>query len=240
MNSKIFNYNRINTMGAVCCCLRDECEDYANLNSSVFRNCVCLRCFMQGCVHVYVSIFQRGEEQTNSSVTQGTGSFSSTTSENSLSDMYRSPPRPLPYDADTRYFRLQRDGLVSRREKGTSHSQEESNPLRMSDSDADSEPLVAASKWNESTCEEGSKEYDPKSAVRLSMGRMSGTGFAHIYSSSEDEDVCPTCLEEYTTENPKIITKCSHHYHLGCIYEWMERSDSCPVCGTTMEFDETS
>lgn len=142
-----------------------------------------------------MSIFQRGEEQTNSSVTQGTGSFSSTTSENSLSDMYRSPPRPLPYDADTRYFRLQRDGLVSRREKGTSHSQEESNPLRMSDSDADSEPLVAASKWNESTCEEGSKEYDPKSAVRLSMGRMSGTGFAHIYSSSEDEDVCPTCLE---------------------------------------------
>ncbi|KAL8117282.1 hypothetical protein AgCh_015258 [Apium graveolens] len=148
--------------------------------------------------------------------------------------MYRSPPRPLPYDADTRYFRLQRDGLVSRREKGTSHSQEESNPLRMSDSDADSEPLVAANKWNESTCEEGSKEYDPKSAVRLSMGRMSATGFAHIYSSSEDEDVCPTCLEEYTTENPKIITKCSHHYHLGCIYEWMERSDSCPVCGTVL------
>lgn len=142
-----------------------------------------------------MSIFQRGEEQTNSSVTQGTGSFSSTASENSLSDMYRSPPRPLPYDAETRYFRLQRDGLVSRREKGTSHSQEESNPLRMSDSDADSEPLVAADKWNESKLEEGSKEYDSKSAVRLSMGRMSGAGFAHIYSSSEDEDVCPTCLE---------------------------------------------
>lgn len=141
-----------------------------------------------------MSIFQRGEEQTNSSVTQGTGSFSSTTSENSLSDMYRSPPRPLPYDADTRYFRLQRDRLVSRREKGTSQSQEESNPLRTSDSDADSEALVASNKWNESTCE-GSKEYDSKSAVRLSMGRMSRTGIAHIYSSSEDEDVCPTCLE---------------------------------------------
>lgn len=36
---------------------------------------------------------------------------------------------------------------------------------------------------------------------------------------------------EYTSENPKIMTKCSHHFHLGCIYEWMERSDSCPVCG---------
>ncbi|XP_017219453.1 E3 ubiquitin-protein ligase At3g02290 isoform X2 [Daucus carota subsp. sativus] len=219
-------------MGAVCCCLRDECEDYADINSSVYRNCLCLRFFVQGCIHM------RGEEQTNSSVTQGTGSFSSTTSENSLSDMYRSPPRPLPYDADTRYFRLQQDGLVSRREKGTSHSQEECNPLRISDSDADSEPLVAANKWNESTSEEESKEYDSKSAVRLSMGRMSGV--AHIYTSSEDEDVCPTCLEEYSIENPKIITKCSHHYHLGCIYEWMERSDSCPVCGAMMEFDETT
>lgn len=27
--------------------------------------------------------------------------------DNSLSDVYRSPPRPLPYDADPRYFRLQ-------------------------------------------------------------------------------------------------------------------------------------
>ncbi|VFQ66636.1 unnamed protein product [Cuscuta campestris] len=56
----------------------------------------------------------------------------------------------------------------------------------------------------------------------------------------EDEDVCPTCLEEYTIENPKIITKCSHHYHLSCIYEWQERSETCPFCGAVMEFEETS
>ncbi|CAI0454463.1 unnamed protein product [Linum tenue] len=36
------------------------------------------------------------------------------------------------------------------------------------------------------------------------------------------------------------MTKCSHHFHLGCIYEWMERSDSCPVCGKVMAFDETT
>jgi len=36
---------------------------------------------------------------------------------------------------------------------------------------------------------------------------------------------------EYTPDNPKIITKCCHHFHLGCIYEWMERSDTCPICG---------
>ncbi|MFS7974888.1 putative Zinc finger, RING/FYVE/PHD-type, Zinc finger, RING-H2-type [Helianthus anomalus] len=35
-------------------------------------------------------------------------------------------------------------------------------------------------------------------------------------------------IGEYTIENPKTITKCSYHFHLGCIYEWMERSENCP------------
>lgn len=35
---------------------------------------------------------------------------------------------------------------------------------------------------------------------------------------------------EYVEDNPKILTKCDHHFHLACILEWMERSDICPVC----------
>lgn len=195
--------------------------------------------------------------------------------------MYRSPPRPLPYDADPRYIRLQRDGLISRREKGSSHLHEESEPLR-SEVDTDSDSLGSAGKWNGSACLEESKENLGKSSLKFpSTKSTSGLGYA--YTSSEDEDVCPTCLEgwfiyfsfifgsglaldilvcwasgwpishcsatffdmpnfhfahlmffslaEYTSENPKIVTKCSHHFHLGCIYEWMERSDNCPVCG---------
>ncbi|XP_058187748.1 E3 ubiquitin-protein ligase At3g02290-like [Rhododendron vialii] len=226
-------------MGSVCCCLREDCEDYVTPNSSVYRNCLCLRCFIQNFSHVYTSLFRRGEEHAIPSTIQGTASLTSTASfDNSLSDMYRSPPRPLPYDADPRYVRLPRDGLVSRREKGSSHSQEETEPLR-SDTNVDSVPLNTGDKWNQSTCEEGSKEYQTKSSFKLSATKAT-TGFTPIYSSSDDEDVCPTCLEEYTTENPKIITKCSHHFHLGCIYEWMERSESCPVCGKVMVFDETT
>ncbi|XP_052197574.1 E3 ubiquitin-protein ligase At3g02290-like [Diospyros lotus] len=224
-------------MGSVCCCLRADYEDYSNPNSSVYRNCICLRGFLHNFLHMYTSIFRREEEHATPSTIQGTTSLTSTTSpDNSLSDMYRSPPRPLPYDADSRYFRLPRDGLVSRREKGSSRSHEETEPLRRSDTDADSEPLSIREKWNEFTCEEGSKEYLTRSSLKLSTTKTA-TGFEHIYSS-EDEDVCPTCLEEYTSENPKIITKCSHHFHLGCIYEWMERSESCPVCGKVMAFDE--
>ncbi|XWS36859.1 hypothetical protein CRYUN_Cryun20dG0121600 [Craigia yunnanensis] len=161
---------------------------------------------------------------------------SSASLDNSLSDMYRSPPRPLPYDADTRYFRLQCDDLVSRHEKGSSHSQEESEPLRGED-DADSESLSTGDKWN--ACEQGSKEQHSKSSQKLSSVKAP-VGIGYIYSSTEEEDICPTCLEDYTPENPRIITKCSHHFHLGCIYEWMERSENCPVCGKVMVFDETT
>jgi hypothetical protein len=55
---------------------------------------------------------------------------------------------------------------------------------------------------------------------------------------SSDEDVCPTCLESYTDENPAIETKCHHRYHLACIFEWLERSKTCPVCARKMEFEE--
>mmetsp|Transcript_14309 Transcript_14309/g.17327 ORF Transcript_14309/g.17327 Transcript_14309/m.17327 type:complete len:285 (-) Transcript_14309:600-1454(-) len=61
----------------------------------------------------------------------------------------------------------------------------------------------------------------------------------HSFSGSvEEENVCPTCLEEYTEENPAIVTKCGHSFHLGCIYEWMERSNRCPVCSKVMVFTE--
>lgn len=54
----------------------------------------------------------------------------------------------------------------------------------------------------------------------------------------DEEDVCPICLEEYDEENPRSMTKCQHHFHLCCILEWMERSDTCPVCDQITMIDE--
>ncbi|PAN47848.1 hypothetical protein PAHAL_9G340400 [Panicum hallii] len=54
----------------------------------------------------------------------------------------------------------------------------------------------------------------------------------------DEEDVCPICLEEYDEENPCSVTKCEHHFHLCCILEWMERSDTCPVCDQITLVDE--
>ncbi|GKU97425.1 hypothetical protein SLEP1_g10570 [Rubroshorea leprosula] len=223
-------------MGAVCCCLHSE-DDYMNPNNLVCGNCVCLSCFVQNFLTAYNSLFRRGEVHSIPSAIQGAASMTSSASlDNTLSDIYRPPPRPLPYDADTRYFCLQRDGLVSRREKGSSHSQEEVEPLR-GNNGVDPESLSTGDKWN--GCEEESKEQYSKSSQKLSSAKLA-PGIGYVYSASEEEEICPTCLEEYTPENPKIMTKCGHHFHLGCIYEWMERSEHCPVCGKVMDFDETT
>ncbi|KAH7433711.1 hypothetical protein KP509_07G082300 [Ceratopteris richardii] len=55
----------------------------------------------------------------------------------------------------------------------------------------------------------------------------------------EDEESCAICLEDYDKENPRIDTVCEHHYHLGCILEWMERSDNCPICDKEVAFYES-
>ncbi|XP_020092911.1 probable E3 ubiquitin-protein ligase RHB1A isoform X3 [Ananas comosus] len=57
-------------------------------------------------------------------------------------------------------------------------------------------------------------------------------------ANDDEEDVCPICLEEYDAENPRMLTKCEHHFHLCCILEWMERSDTCPVCDQITMIDE--
>ncbi|XP_042502185.1 E3 ubiquitin-protein ligase At3g02290-like isoform X2 [Macadamia integrifolia] len=176
-------------MGSVCCCLQvEDFEEYVNPNSSVYRNCICLRCFVRNFLNAYTALFRRGEMHAIPSSIQGATSLTSTSSiDNSLSDMYRSPPRPLPCDADPRRFRTQRDGLVSRREKGSSHSHEETEPLRASDTDAEQESLSAGDKWNESDCDGGSKERRSESSLKHSLAKVMG-GVGIYYRKPQDND----------------------------------------------------
>lgn len=63
-----------------------------------------------------------------------------------------------------------------------------------------------------------------------------------VYNLLEDEneDVCPTCLECYEKDNPKISSTCGHSFHLQCIVAWETRSGSrfCPICAKVMEYVE--
>ncbi|XP_071693966.1 uncharacterized protein [Rutidosis leptorrhynchoides] len=83
--------------------------------------------------------------------------------------------------------------------------------------------------------EEGPLKCHPETHLMAALNKVK-TNINTV--SQDDEDVCPICLEEYTNENPRIVTKCWHHFHLGCIYEWNERSETCPVCSKLMVFEE--
>lgn len=229
-------------MGSVCCCLlADDYEEHGPQTTVVHRYCICLRCLTQQFVNAYTLLFQRGRVYAAPSPVQGTAPLASASlvEDSSISNTYRSPPRPLPYD-DPRCSGLQhqRDGPGSRCGKASSHFHEESEPLRRSNNNTDIESTGTTEKWNGSDYGGGSKLCCPESSLNPSKEVINGV--THIFSSSEDEDVCPTCLEEYTSENPRIILQCSHHFHLSCIYEWMERSEACPVCGKVMVFNETT
>lgn len=68
--------------------------------------------------------------------------------------------------------------------------------------------------------------------------KQKGKGGSKLSLLEDSEDICPTCLDPYTEDNPKVLTRCNHHFHLPCLYEWLERSSTCPVCGEAMHFEE--
>ncbi|KAI5402434.1 hypothetical protein KIW84_050159 [Lathyrus oleraceus] len=62
---------------------------------------MCPSCLVQNLLNACASIFRRGKAfSTSSSLHRTTSMTSAASLDNSLSDMYRSPPRPLPYDAE--------------------------------------------------------------------------------------------------------------------------------------------
>ncbi|XP_057950252.1 E3 ubiquitin-protein ligase At3g02290-like [Malania oleifera] len=231
-------------MGSLCCCpCGDEFDEYAYPSNSIYRHCICLRFFFHQLLNGYTAITHRIEGRALSLPTQGATSLSSlgigtSLTDSSLTDTYHSVSRQVPCDTDQRYSRLQRDGLVSRRDKSTTHFQEDSLPLRQNVSSSGVERLGSVKKSNLVESEEECELLHSESSEKI-LGMNVGHGITYVQPPSEDEDVCPTCLDEYTPENPKITTQCSHHFHLGCIYEWMERSESCPICGKEMEFCES-
>ncbi|KAL6186235.1 hypothetical protein ACLB2K_042356 [Fragaria x ananassa] len=229
-------------MGSLCCCpCGDEFEDYSLPSNPVYRHCACLRYFFHQLFSGYSAPFQRLDgrsvpspnQAATSSVPSGTGT---TVANNSSNDTPFSVARPSPFDADQRYSRLQRDGLISRREKSMTHLQEDAQQVRRSSSATDS--LGSGKKRNGVEAEEDCKSGHSETLEKELASKVA-YGLTYVLPASEDDDVCPTCLDDYTTENPKITTKCSHHFHLGCIYEWLERSESCPICGKEMEFCES-
>ncbi|KAJ0967258.1 hypothetical protein J5N97_024175 [Dioscorea zingiberensis] len=190
---------------------------------------------------IYIYCPQTSDREPLSSA-NGTSSSASagilvdTNLDTSIPDTFRAPPAPLPYDVALTNAQTLPPSFGNSGNK-TDHVQPaDSQSLGEAVSGGTSEGLDTS---------ESLKAPDCKSTVgdghdTANVAEDEPLKFCEPVSSAVDEeDVCPICLEEYDLENPRILTKCEHHFHLACILEWMERSDTCPVCDQIMVFDQT-
>ncbi|XVF10570.1 hypothetical protein REPUB_Repub07fG0193800 [Reevesia pubescens] len=164
-----------------------------------------------------------------------TGLLVDTNLEVSVPDAYQPPAAPMPFDA------VLGPPQIPSVAQGT-HNSKSDEAVQKTNVDS-SQETAAVNTQETSIKSEVTKELNCKAHSDTEIESPKGLEIElskpvdKIVSTKEEEDVCPTCLEEYDAENPKIITKCEHHFHLACILEWMERSDTCPVCDKEMIFD---
>ncbi|XP_044477020.1 probable E3 ubiquitin-protein ligase RHB1A [Mangifera indica] len=157
-----------------------------------------------------------------------TGLLVDTNLDTSVPDAYRPPPAPIPFDVSLRHHQTPPVTQEICSNKSDAPVQTTTDSVQDTGDGDTGEPVKCEDlKESEDKTHESAKELE----VELSKS------VEPAVSVIEEEDVCPTCLEGYDTENPRIITKCEHHFHLACILEWMERSDTCPVCDKEMIFD---
>ncbi|XP_060674204.1 probable E3 ubiquitin-protein ligase RHB1A [Ziziphus jujuba] len=152
----------------------------------------------------------------------------------SIPDTYRSPPAPMPYEVA---FGSPHSPPVAQEICGNKvdGGVQTTNSDSVEAADGNNQdPLAKCEDLKESDCKAQTKcELDAEKDTEVEISKP----VESVVLATEEEDGCPICLEEYDTENPKITTKCEHHFHLACILEWMERSDTCPVCDQEMIFD---
>ncbi|KAL8112492.1 putative E3 ubiquitin-protein ligase RHB1A [Apium graveolens] len=198
-------------MGGCCCCCSRERE----LNSSPP-------------FYHYPRVSEEHQplsSHTGTATVLSTGFLVDPNLETSIPDTYRPPPAPIPYDANSGRPRIA-SANQSVEESNTGISYESTpNILNKSDVKVQSDAVLDSSKEVQDELEKSGELKKSNEPIVLVL---------------EEEECCPTCLEEYDAENPKIITKCEHHFHLACILEWLERSDTCPVCDQEMIFDPTA
>ncbi|KAF1893845.1 hypothetical protein Lal_00002384 [Lupinus albus] len=50
---------------------------------------------------------------------------------------------------------------------------------------------------------------------------------------------CSICLEEFNGEEEVLAMPCKHMYHQECIFHWLQRCDTCPLCRYSMNKSST-
>ncbi|KAF8027633.1 hypothetical protein BT93_E0520 [Corymbia citriodora subsp. variegata] len=166
----------------------------------------------------------------NSAPTISSGLVVDTNLETSSIDTYTPPPAPLPYDVALGHPQtpLRPQESTGRKTDASIETTDSAPAENVGGNVLDKPTKCGDLKLSDGKGQDYVLETENEPEIKLSES------INPVNSSAEE---CPTCLEEYDANNPKIVTKCEHHFHLACILEWMERSDSCPVCDEEMIFN---
>ncbi|WZY88684.1 hypothetical protein YC2023_045419 [Brassica napus] len=51
---------------------------------------------------------------------------------------------------------------------------------------------------------------------------------------------CSICIEDFSVSHENIIwmPQCKHVFHQGCLFEWLSRQNSCPLCRSTVPMED--
>ncbi|GAB2224141.1 hypothetical protein Droror1_Dr00004889 [Drosera rotundifolia] len=185
--------------------------------------------------HLFIAIVPPPSEEQNSLRSYHSAGFIvGLNLDTTTPDTYRPPPAPIPFNV---LFGRPQTPVRSLRSPATKY-----DPPRHSTGSELVKHTAGMDFLEICASPDHLKEADSKTLADILLVSPTESEGLHLLKdpgeiTSEEEDVCPICLEEYDEENPKMITNCEHDFHLSCILDWMERSDSCPVCDKEMIFN---
>lgn len=208
-------------MGGCCCCSSKETELTAPTAYYYYPQQVSDE-------HVPLSSGQ------GAATTVSAGHLVDTNLDTSSPDTYRPPPAPIPFNVTLSVTQTPPVAQeISAEKTNASPHTTDSNSVQDTVVRGNHEAPAKSEVLKESECKvQADLELSSAKGSEIELPKL-----AEPIILVEEEDGCPICLEEYDEENPKLLTKCEHHFHLACILEWMERSETCPVCDQEMVFD---
>jgi len=70
--------------------------------------------------------------------------------------------------------------------------------------------------------------HSPKGLNKRQIDRF--PTFKVITQSSQLDDRCTICMDDYEVDQTLMTLRCFHIFHEGCIRTWLEENDKCPIC----------
>lgn len=86
--------------------------------------------------------------------------------------------------------------------------------------------------WRESELDSSLIVALPNSHTKLNLG----FGF----NVRTEEKSCAICLDDLSNKRQLTKLDCGHDFHSKCILKWLQRSDRCPLCKTSVKIDVVS